>query len=380
MRNFSYYNPTRILFGAGQIASLGQLIPGNSRVLVTHGGGSILQNGVWQQVQQALAGHWISRFAGIEANPQYATLLRAAAQGRREHCDFVLAVGGGSVIDGSKFIAAVLAYPGEPFDLLSGTPIRRAVPLGCVPTLASGAESTPHGVLHHAGLQARLPFSGACLHPRFAILDPCTSFSLPPRQLGHGVVASFCHCLERYLASYAETALQDRQAEALLLTLLEQGPLALAKPDNYESRAQLMWCASQIHGGPFACGMERDGSLRRLGHALSLLYHLDQAQSLALLLPALLAEDGAGRRARLLQYAERVWNLRKGSPQTRIAAAIVASEGFLRRMGVATHLAEHGLDAETLPQVLALLQRQSAAGERREIDLQLCERLLLRAL
>ncbi|WP_068829355.1 iron-containing alcohol dehydrogenase [Pseudomonas sp. BMS12] len=377
MRNFSYYNPTRILFGAGQIASLAQLIPSDSRVLVTHGGGSILQNGVWQQVEQALSGHWLSRFAGIEANPQYSTLLRAVKQARQQHCDFILAVGGGSVIDGSKFVAAAMAYPGEPFDLLSGTPIRRALPLGCVPTLAAtGSESNGRGVLSHAGLQARLAFSAPCLFPRFAILDPCTTFSLPARQIGNGVVAAFAHGLERYLASPADMPLRDRQIEGLLLTLLEQGPKALAEPRNYATRANLMWCASQALNGLLTCD-DTDDDLQRLSHELSLLYHLDHAQSLAVLLPALLEERP--RQRRLLQYAEQVWGLRRGSPGQRMDAAINATEGFFRRMGLGTRLSAHGLDAEAIPAILAQLQREGPE-QRREFDLDACERLLLRAL
>jgi len=376
MRNFSYYNPTRILFGAGQIASLGQLIPADSRLLVTHGGGSILQNGVWQQVEQALAGHWLSRFAGIEANPQYATLLRAVAQARREHCDFILAVGGGSVIDGSKFIAAALAYPGEPFDLLCGTPIRRAVPLGCVATLASGSASTPHGELCHAGLQARLGFSSPCLQPRFAILDPCATFSLPPRQIGNGVVAGFGHVLQQYLAQPDGCPLQERQAEALLLTLLELGPRALAEPGDYAVRANLLWCASQALQGLAGMVAAPDDGLRQLGQTLSLLYHLEPAQALAVLLPAWLDAQRAQRQARLLQYAERVWSLRLGSAQQRIEAAIAASAGFFKHMGMLTRLSEHGLDAEAIFQVLDYLRGQGA----QEAALEQHERLLLQAL
>lgn len=381
MRNFNYYNPTRILFGAGQIASLAQQIPAESRIMVTHGGGSILQNGVWQQVEQALSGHWVSRFAGIEANPQYTTLLRAIAQGRRERCDFILAVGGGSVIDGSKFIAAALVYPGEPFDLLSGTPIRRAVPLGCVATLVtSGSQCNPHGVLCHADLQARLVFSSPCLQPRFAILDPCTSFSLPLQQIGNGVVASFVHTLLHYLNQCSDTPLQQRQAEGLLLTLIEEGPKALANPQDYASRANLMWCASQAHGGLLGCGAAANDGLELLARQLGLLYHLDHAQSLALLLPARLGEHASRRPQQLLQYAERVWGLQRCGAEQRITAAIGATEGFFRRMGLATRLSAVGLDAEAVAETLAYLRRGTRFGEPPGMDAQTCERILLRAL
>lgn len=382
MRNFNFYNPTRILFGAGQIASLAKQIPIGSRVLVTHGGGSILQNGVWQQVEQALAGHRISRFGGIEANPQYTTLLRAVAQARLDDCDFILAVGGGSVIDGSKFIAAALPYPGEPLDLLDGTRAEQAVPLGCVLTLAAtGSESNGSGVVSHAGRQQKLPFFSPLLFPRFAILDPCTTFSLPPRQIGNGVVDAFVHTLEQYLTYPSDAPLQDRYAEGLLLTLIEEGPKALARPEDYAVRANLMWCATQALNGLIGCGVPQDWTPHLIGHELTALYHLDHAQTLAVILPALLAERRASKRAKLLQYAERVWGLR-GSAEQRIDAAIGATEGFFRRMGVATRLSAHGLDAEVIPEVLAQLARHgmTALGEHGDIDLAASERILLRAL
>lgn len=382
MRNFSFYNPTRILFGAGQIANLARQIPAGSRVLVTHGGGSILQNGVWQQVEQALAGYRISRFGGIEANPQYSTLLRAVAQARVDDCDFILAVGGGSVIDGSKFIAAALPYAGEPLDLLDGTHAEQAVPLGCVLTLAAtGSESNGSGVVSHAGRQQKLPFFSPLLFPRFAILDPCTTFSLPPRQIGNGVVDAFVHTLEQYLTYPSDAPLQDRYAEGLLLTLIEEGPKALANPEDYAVRANLMWCATQALNGLLGCGVPQDWASHLIGHELTALYHLDHAQTLAVILPALLAEQRTRKRAKLLQYAERVWGLR-GPAEQRIDGAIAATEGFFRRMGVATRLSAHGLDAEVIPEILAQLERHglNALGEHGDIDLASSERILLRAL
>ncbi|HSC82109.1 MAG TPA: iron-containing alcohol dehydrogenase [Pseudomonas sp.] len=383
MRNFSFYNPTRILFGQGQIASLTRLIPAGSRVLATHGGGSILQNGVWQQVEQALEGHRISRFGGIEANPQYTTLLRAVAQARLDECDFILAVGGGSVIDGSKFIAAALPYPGDPFDLLSGTRAEQALPLGCVLTLAAtGSESNGSGVVSHAARQQKLPFFSPLLFPRFAILDPCTTFSLPPRQIGNGVIDAFVHTLEQYLTYPSDAPLQERYAEGLLLTLIEEGPKALARPEDYAVRANLMWCATQALNGLLGCGVPQDWASHLIGHELTALYHLDHAQTLAVILPALLAERRESKQAKLLQYAERVWGLRTGDPTQRVDAAIAATEGFFRRMGVPTRLSTHGLDAEVIPEILAQLQRHghTALGEHGDIDLAGSERILLRAL
>ncbi|MCU9945958.1 iron-containing alcohol dehydrogenase [Pseudomonas sp. PDM13] len=382
MRNFTFYNPTRIHFGEGQIDKLAREIPAGSRVLVTHGGGSIFQNGVWQQVEQALAGYALTRFAGIEANPQFDTLVKATELARREGCDFILAVGGGSVIDGSKFIAAALCHDGDPLDLLTGTRAKAAVPMGCVLTLAAtGSESNPHGVVTHVTRQEKLPFSSPLLYPRFAILDPRTTFSLPARQIGNGVVDAFVHTLEQYLTYPADAPLQDRQAEGLLLTLIEEGPKALANPEDYAVRANLMWCATQALNGLLGCGVPQDWATHMIGHELTALYHLDHAQTLAVVLPALLAERREPKRAKLAQYAERVWGL-TGDEDTRIDGAIAATRDFFEAMGVPTRLADHGLDAEAIPQVLAQLERQgmTALSERRDLDLEASERILLRAL
>lgn len=382
MRNFSFYNPTRIHFGEGQIDKLAREIPTGSRVLVTHGGGSIFQNGVWQQVEQALAGYTLTRFAGIEANPQFDTLVKAVELGRREGCDFILAVGGGSVIDGSKFIAAALRHAGDPLDLLTGTRAKAALPLGCVLTLAAtGSESNPHGVVTHVARQEKLPFSSPLLYPRFAILDPRTTFSLPARQIGNGVVDAFVHTLEQYLTYPADAPLQDRQAEGLLITLIEEGPKALANPEDYAVRANLMWCATQALNGLLGCGVPQDWATHMIGHELTALYHLDHAQTLAVVLPALLAERREPKRAKLIQYAERVWGI-EGDEEAKIDGAIAATRDFFQALGVPTRLADHGLDAEAIPQVLAQLERHgmTALSERRDLDLDASERILLRAL
>ncbi|SDJ59464.1 iron-containing alcohol dehydrogenase [Pseudomonas indica] len=383
MRNFTFYNPTRIHFGEGQIAKLAREIPAGSRVLVIHGGGSIFHNGVWEQVEAALPGYSLSRFGGIEPNPQFDTLVRAIEQGREEGCDFILAVGGGSVIDGSKFVAAALRYDGDPLDLLTGTRVQAAMPLGCVLTLAAtGSESNPHGVITHVARQEKLSISSSLLYPRFAILDPRTTFSLPPRQIGNGVVDAFVHTVEQYLTYPADAPLQDRYAEGLLQTLIEEGPKALANPQDYKVRANLMWCATQALNGLLGCGVPQDWATHMIGHELTALYHLDHAQTLAVVLPALLTERREAKHAKLLQYAERVWHIHSSDEDARIEAAIDATREFFQRMGIPTRLSEHGLDAEVIPQVLAQLERHRmvALGERHDIDLATSERILLRAL
>lgn len=383
MRNFTFYNPTRIHFGEGQIAALAKEIPAGSRVLVTHGGGSIFANGVWEQVEQALAGYHVSRFGGIEPNPQFDTLVRAVEQLKAEQCDFILAVGGGSVIDGSKFIAMAACHDGDPLQLLTGTRASRALPLGCVLTLAAtGSESNAGGVVSHAGIKAKLPFSNPLLFPRFAILDPRTTFSLPPRQIGNGVVDAFVHTIEQYLTYPADAPLQDRYAEGLLQTLIEEGPKALASPEDYAVRANLMWCATQALNGLLGCGVPQDWATHLIGHELTALYNLDHAQTLAVLLPAVLAERREAKREKLLQYATRVWAISEGEDDARIDAAIARTAEFFQRMGVGTRLADYQLGAEIIPLVTAQLteHRMVALGERRDIDPQTSARILERAL
>lgn len=383
MRNFSFYNPTRIHFGEGQIASLTKEIPAGSRVLVTYGGGSIFQNGVWEQVEAALGEVHVSRFGGIEPNPQYDTLMRAVAQLKAERCDYILAVGGGSVIDGSKFIAMAACYEGDPLELLTGKRATAALPLGCVLTLAAtGSESNGGGVVSHAGLKAKLPFANPLLFPRFAILDPRTTFSLPPRQVANGVVDAFVHTIEQYLTYPADAPLQDRYAEGLLQTLIEEGPKALKTPEDYGVRANLMWCATQALNGLIGCGVPQDWATHLIGHELTALYGLDHAQTLAVILPALLAERREAKREKLLQYAERVWQLRDGDAEARIDAAIAATENFFRSLGVGTRLADYQLGEEVIEPVTANLvaHRMVALGEHRDIDPETSARILRRAL
>lgn len=383
MRNFSFYNPTRIHFGEGQIAALAKEIPVGSRVMVTHGGGSIFANGVWEQVEQALAGFHVSRFGGIEANPQFDTLVRAVEQLKAEQCDFILAVGGGSVIDGSKFIAMAACHEGDALQLLTGTRATRALPMGCVLTLAAtGSESNAGGVVSHAGIKAKLPFSNPLLFPRFAILDPRTTFSLPARQVGNGVVDAFVHTIEQYLTYPADAPLQDRYAEGLLQTLIEEGPKALATPEDYAVRANLMWCATQALNGLLGCGVPQDWATHLIGHELTALYNLDHAQTLAVLLPAVLAERREAKREKLLQYAARVWGISEGDDEARIDAAIGRTADFFQRMGVPTRLADYQLGEDIIPQVVAQLSahRMVALGERRDIDPAASARILARAL
>ncbi|PZP30928.1 MAG: alcohol dehydrogenase [Roseateles depolymerans] len=371
MQNFNLYVPTRVLFGRGQIATLAQQVPAEARVLVTYGGGSIKRNGVLDQVRDALGQRVSVEFGGIEPNPDYATLMQAVALGREQRIDFVLAVGGGSVADGSKFIAAALHYPGDPWELLTGAGRpASAVPLGVVLTLsATGSEMNAGAVISRRETGDKLFFGSETVLPRFAVLDPSTLYSLPARQTANGVVDAFVHTIEQYLTYPVNAKVQDRLAEGLLLTLIEEGPRVLAAPEDYDARANVMWAATLALNGYLGAGVPQDWSTHMLGHEITAVHGLDHAQTLAVVLPAMLAARRGPKRAKLLQYAERVWGLRDGDEDARIDAAIAATRDFFERMGLPTRLSGHGI---TDPQIDTLVRKleehgMTALGEHADI-------------
>ncbi len=383
MYNFQYANPTRVCFGEGQIASLPELIPTGSRLLVLYGGGSIKQNGVYEQLTRALAGMEWQEFSGIGANPQYDQLMEAVALVKREGIDFLLAVGGGSVVDGSKFVAAAARFEGEdPWDiLLHKAAVDAALPLGCVLTLpATGSESNPAAVVSRG--DAKLSFKSELVQPRFAVLDPTTTYSLPARQIGNGVVDAFIHITEQYLTFPVGGEVQDRLAEGLLQVLVDNGPRALAEPTNYLVRANLMWAASLALNGLIGRGVPQDWSTHAIGHQLTALHGLDHAQSLAVVLPSLLREQASQKQEKLAQFAERVWHSRREDRALRIEEAIIRTEQFFQQMGVGTRLADYGLDASCIPGICSNLKRfdLTALGEHQDIDPDKVARILSHAI
>ncbi len=383
MYNFQYANPTRVCFGEGQIATLPELIPAGSRLLVLYGGGSIKQNGVYEQLTQALAGREWLEFPGIGANPQYDQLMEAVDLVKRERIDFLLAVGGGSVVDGTKFVAAAACFEGEdPWDiLLDKAPIKAALPLGCVLTLpATGSESNPAAVVSRG--EAKLSFYNPLVLPRFAVLDPTTTYSLPVRQVGNGVVDAFVHILEQYLTFPVGGDVQDKLAEGLLQVLVDNGPRALTEPTNYQVRANLMWAASLALNGLIGRGVPQDWSTHAIGHQLTALHGLDHAQSLAVVLPSLLREQAAQKQEKLAQFAERVWHSRREDKALRIEEAIIRTEQFFQQMGVGTRLADYGLNESCIPAICSNLKRfgLTALGEQQDIDPDKVARILSHAL
>ncbi len=358
MNNFTFSNTTSVFFGKGQIAQLASAIPATARVLVTYGGGSIKKNGVYDQVKSALAGFTWFEFSGIEPNPHYETLLKAVDVVKANQVDFILAVGGGSVIDGSKFIAAAAVYSGDPWDIIKtyGGCVTAALPLGSVLTLpATGSEMNTGSVVTRAATQDKLFFQSPLVQPKFAVLDPETTYSLPPRQIGNGIVDSFVHTVEQYMTWPVNAKVQDRFAEGLLHNLIEDGPAALANPTDYDVRANLMWTATMALNGLISTGVPVDWATHMIGHELTGLFGLDHAQTLAIVLPAVWQYKKAQKFAKLLQYAERVWDLRDGDENARVDQAIENTRAFFESIGVATRLSAYGLDEKVIPAVTAKL-------------------------
>ncbi|ANI30114.1 aldehyde reductase [Yersinia entomophaga] len=374
MQNFTLHTPTKVLFGKGQIAELANQIPADARVLITYGGGSVKSTGVMDQVYQALKNHQFEEFGGIEPNPTYETLMKAVELIRAGDFDFLLAVGGGSVLDGTKFIAAAVAYPEDPWQILetAGSNITEAIPMGSVLTLpATGSEANNGAVVSRRSTGDKRHFFSPHVQPLFAILDPVVTYTLPKRQVANGVVDAFVHTIEQYLTYPVNAKVQDRFAEGLLLTLIEEGPKALENPKDYDVRANIMWSATMALNGLIGAGVPQDWATHMLGHELTALHGLDHAQTLAVVLPSLLEAKKEQKRAKLLQYAERVWNLHEGTEEQRIDGAIAATRHFFEAMGVPTRLSEYGLDGSTIPSLIKKLDEHGyrSLGEHGDITL-----------
>jgi len=382
MRNFTYHNPVKLVFGKGSIAELGSLVPRDAAILMTYGGGSIKKNGVYDQVKAALKGiHWLE-FSGIEPNPQYDTLMKGVELARKNKIDFLLAVGGGSVLDGTKFMSAAIPFKGpEPWDIMEGkASIDVALPVGCVMTLpATGSEMNRFAVVSRDATHQKLAINNEKLAPRFSILDPETAYSLPDRQVTNGIVDTWMHAVEQYLTYPLDTPLQDRQAEAILQTLLEEAPKVFKNPRDYNVRANLMWCATHALNGLLACGGISDWTSHRLGYELTVLYGIDHAQSLAILFPAVLRHEKANKIEKLVQYGRRVFGI-QDTPERTADLAIAKTVEFFRSVGMKTRLADYGIPASDFDKILGKFKPADRLGERRTIDkqgileiLQLCD-------
>ncbi|MCL1893091.1 MAG: iron-containing alcohol dehydrogenase [Holophagaceae bacterium] len=344
MDNFIFQNPVKILFGRGQTSLISNEIPKNSKVLLTCGGGSIRKNGVYDEVVSAMKGIDLIEFWGIEPNPVYETLMKAVEMARAENVDYLLAVGGGSVVDGTKFISVAIPYKGDPWEIIQkkGEPAV-AIPFGCVLTLpATGSEMNRGAVISRRETKEKLAFHNDFAFPKFSVLDPIHTFSLPPKQVANGIVDTFVHVTEQYLTFPVDAAIQDRFSESILCALIEEGPKTLANLTDYNSRANLVWSATMGLNGLIGCGVPQDWVTHQIGHELTAYFGLDHAQTLAVILPNLLWVQRDSKRGKLIQYARRVWNIPQENEDKMIETAIANTKSFFESLGLATHLSKLG--------------------------------------
>lgn len=368
MLNFVFKNPTEIIFGKGTIARIDTRIPRDAPILLTYGGGSIKSNGVYQQVTSALEGREVVEFGGIEPNPKVEVCLKAVELARSRRVGFLLAVGGGSVIDATKFIAAAACYEGpDPWDILrtGGRDVKTAIPLGTVLTLpATGSESNGNAVISRKATAEKLPFHADCLFPVFSVLDPETTYTLPAKQVRNGIVDAFIHVMEQYLTYPSGAPLQDRLAESILATLIEVGPRTLAKPRDYASRASFMWSATLALNTLIGCGVPQDWSTHMIGHELTALYGPAHAETLAVVLPGVWAHQLDKKEAKLRQYGQRVWGVATAE------AAIGKTEEFFQSLGMPTRLSAYEIDADQAAEAVGrrFTERAVKFGEHGDID------------
>ncbi len=352
MDNFELYNPVRILFGKGQIANISNHIPKGVKILLAYGGGSIKKNGIYDQVKTALADWELVEFGGIMPNPKYEAIMPAVRIVKEEGIDFILAVGGGSVVDAVKFIVAGSQYTGDdPWDILNkGAEVKSALPFGVVLTLpATGTEMNGNSVISRGSTKEKFAFSSPKVLPVFSVLDPEVSYSLPINQVVNGVVDAYIHVIEQYLTYPSQAPVQDRYAESLLHILKKEGPLALdVDSPDYDNRASIMWAATNALNYFLSMGVRTDWATHQIGHELTALHGLDHAVTLAIVLPGLLNSVKEARREKLLQYAERIWGLSGFDQVAVIDEAINRTENFFKCLGIKTHLSDYGIGMDTI--------------------------------
>ena len=346
MLNFELYNPVNYIFGKGQTEKLTTLVPKDAKILVAYGGGSIFKNGVYDQVKTALTGFDFIEFGGIEPNPRFETLMKAVQIIREQKITFILAVGGGSVIDGVKFISAAVNFEGEESDILTKrilfTDLTKVIPFGTVLTLpATGSEMNSGAVVTIGATQEKLTLGGSALFPKFSIVDPTVIVSLPKRQLQNGVVDAFTHVMEQYMTYKHDALLQDRLAESILQTLIEVGPSVVENPSDYKLASNFVWSATMALNGLIQKGVPSDWATHMIGHELTALYEIDHARTLAIIGPNLYRVLFETKKEKLAQYGQRVWNLTGDSTDAIAHQAIEKTVEFFHTMGMKTKLSEN---------------------------------------
>lgn len=388
MLDFDFYNPTRILFGKDRIGEIDKYVPANASVLITYGGGSAKRNGLIDKVKTALGKRNVFEFEGIEPNPRFETLMKAVEIVRKEGVDFLMAVGGGSVIDGTKFIALASHYKGSPnsifkygFSPIPRDAVERHVPFGTVLTLpASGSEMNSGAVISYG--DGKYPVLSEMSFPEFSVLDPSITFTLPAVQVANGIVDSFVHVTEQYLTYSVNALLQERIAEGILQTLIEIGKTSVTEPENYDVRANHVWCSALALCGVLGAGVPMDLATHLIGHELTASFGIDHGQTLAIVLPSMLNIRREKKRARLLQYAERVWNIKEGGEEEKIDNAIEKTREFFESLGIKTRLSQYGIKQDQIPPVIERLKEHgmTALSETHDLTPDISQKILENAM
>lgn len=377
MLNFELYNPTKLIFGKGQIEKLATLVPANAKILLAYGGGSVFKNGIHEQVRKSLEGYEVIEFGGIEANPRFETLMKAVEIIREQKIDFILAVGGGSVIDGVKFISAAVLFEGDTINILKERilfkDLSKVVPFGTVLTLpATGTEMNSGAVITIEATQEKLDFGGSAMFPKFSICDPTVIISLPKRQLQNGIIDAYVHVLEQYLTYPHDGYLQDRIAESILQTLIQIGPNVVENPSDYALASNLMWSCTMALNGLIQKGVPSDWATHMIGHELTALYGIDHARSLAIIGPNLYRVLFETKKEKLAQYGKRIFNL-TGTDEEIAREAINKTVEFYHTMGMKTKLSDCTEDyAQTAEFIVERFEKRGwiALGERQNITLE----------
>lgn len=367
MENFIFQNPTKLIFGKGMIARLAKEIPANKRILVTFGGGSVKKNGVYDQVKEALKDFEVLEFWGIEANPKIETLREAIRLGKENQVDYLLAVGGGSVIDGTKLIAAGLLYDGDAWDLVLKGSAKDTLPLATVLTLpATGSEMNSGAVISCKATAEKYPFYSN--YPVFSILDPTVTFTLPQYQVACGIADTFVHVMEQYMTTPEQSRLMDRWAEGILHTLIEIAPSVMHNQNDYQMMSEFMLSATMGLNGFIAMGVRQDWATHMIGHELTALHGLTHGATLAIVLPGLLRVLMQKKLAKLVQYGERIWNITTGTDEEKAAEAIAQTEAFFRSLGLPTRLGDEKIGEDTIREIERRFNERNAAyGEDQDV-------------
>ncbi|MCK9450390.1 MAG: iron-containing alcohol dehydrogenase [Bacteroidales bacterium] len=356
MKNFKFKNPTKILFGKNQIENIKKEIQKDAKVLMLYGGGSIKKNGIYEQVNNALKDHDVIEFGGIPANPEYAVLLKALEVIKKENITYLLAVGGGSVIDGTKFLSAAAVFEGnDPWEILSkNIPTRKGMPFGTVLTLpATGSEMNSGAVITRAETREKRTMGGTGLFPVFSVLDPLVIHSIPPRQLANGIADAFTHVLEQYLTYPVGAYLQDRFAESILQTLIEVAPKIMEDPSDYTAASNFMWSCTLALNGLISQGVPTDWAVHAMGHELTALFGIDHARTLAVIAPGHYRFNLESKKEKLAQYAGRVWNITEGTTREKAIAAIERTEAFFNELGIDTKLSQYTNEYEGTAELIS---------------------------